>query len=75
VQRGRGAPGSAVCEGKPALDVRTGELADACFPDQEFDVVYMNEVIEHIVDPVALMREVHRVLRPAVWRCFAPETP
>jgi SAM-dependent methyltransferase len=47
-----------------ALDVRTGELIDARFPDHEFDVVYMNEVIEHIVAPADLMREVHRVLRP-----------
>jgi SAM-dependent methyltransferase len=46
------------------LDVRTGELAEAGFAEGEFDVVYMNEVIEHIIDPVALLREVHRVLRP-----------
>jgi len=46
------------------LDVRTGELAQAGFPDAAFDVAYMNEVIEHVGDPVALLREVHRVLRP-----------
>jgi SAM-dependent methyltransferase len=46
------------------LDVRPGELFDAAFGDGEFDVVYMNEVIEHLVEPVALMREVRRVLRP-----------
>jgi SAM-dependent methyltransferase len=46
------------------LDVRTGELFDAGFADGEFDVVHMNEVLEHVVDPVELMREVHRVLRP-----------
>lgn len=46
------------------LDVRAGELRDARFPSGEFDVVYMNEVIEHIVDPVELMTEVRRVLRP-----------
>jgi 2-polyprenyl-3-methyl-5-hydroxy-6-metoxy-1,4-benzoquinol methylase len=46
------------------LDVRTGEIFDADLEDGEFDVVYSNEVIEHVVEPLALMREVHRVLRP-----------
>ncbi len=46
------------------LDVHTGELFDAGFPDGEFDVVYMNEVIEHIVEPLELLKEIHRVLRP-----------
>jgi len=46
------------------LDVRCGELAGAGFARESFDVVYMSEVIEHIVDPVALMRDVHDVLRP-----------
>lgn len=46
------------------LDVRCGELSEAGFPEQFFDVVYMNEVIEHVLRPVDLMREVHRVLRP-----------
>ncbi len=46
------------------LDVRAGELSTAAFPAESFDVVYMNEVIEHVVDPVELLTEVRRVLRP-----------
>ncbi len=46
------------------LDVRTGELSAQGLPDGAFDVVYANEVIEHVVDPVELLTEVRRVLRP-----------
>lgn len=46
------------------LDVFLGQLHEAAHPDASFDAVVMREVIEHIVDPVALLREVHRVLRP-----------
>jgi SAM-dependent methyltransferase len=46
------------------LDVRTGDLFEAELPAEEFDVVYMNEVIEHVVEPVPLLAEVRRVLRP-----------
>ena len=34
------------------------------FADAEFDVVWAGETIEHVVDPVAWMAEVRRVLRP-----------
>jgi SAM-dependent methyltransferase len=45
------------------LDVFTGELADAAYPDGHFDVVVMDDLIEHVADPSALVRESHRVLR------------
>jgi SAM-dependent methyltransferase len=45
------------------LDVFTGALADAAFPDGAFDLVTMFEVLEHMRDPGAALREANRVLR------------
>jgi methionine biosynthesis protein MetW len=35
------------------------------YPDESFDAVTCLDVIEHVLDPRRLLREIHRVLRPA----------
>ncbi|MBI4353880.1 MAG: class I SAM-dependent methyltransferase [Candidatus Omnitrophica bacterium] len=44
--------------------VVVNELAEAGFPDGWFDAVTVWHVLEHVLDPVALLREVARVVSP-----------
>jgi 2-polyprenyl-3-methyl-5-hydroxy-6-metoxy-1,4-benzoquinol methylase len=46
------------------LKVYEGELASHRFPDHSFDAITMNHVIEHVHDPVSLMGECLRLLKP-----------
>lgn len=41
-----------------------GKLESANYAGEFFDVVYCSEVIEHLVDPMTLLREIGRILRP-----------
>lgn len=44
--------------------VHLGDLAAIGLPAATYDAITMNHVIEHVHDPVALLAECHRLLRP-----------
>ena len=46
------------------FEVFEGELHDAAFPAQHFDVITAAELLEHLIDPQPLLHEVARLLRP-----------
>jgi SAM-dependent methyltransferase len=46
------------------VPVYLGSLDQAAFRDEEFDVVAMNHVLEHVHDPLRLLGECKRVLKP-----------
>ena len=43
--------------------IYVGELAEAAYPDEYFDVVVMHHVIEHMEDPLGAILEVWRILK------------
>jgi SAM-dependent methyltransferase len=40
------------------------------FPDRSFDIVYASNLLHHLPDPTACIREMHRVLKPGGQACF-----
>lgn len=46
------------------VEARVGRLEDMAFASESIDAVTMHHVIEHVFDPVSLMREVRRILKP-----------
>ena len=45
-------------------DIFCGELPDADFLENSFDVVTMWHVLEHVGDPKKYLEEIHRILKP-----------
>ncbi|HWR58584.1 MAG TPA: class I SAM-dependent methyltransferase [Thermodesulfovibrionales bacterium] len=56
------APLAAATAIRSGLDVKQGFLEHINYPDNHFDVITMFEVIEHVKEPVDLLRECHRIL-------------
>jgi SAM-dependent methyltransferase len=50
-------------EDGPAVD-DVGSAESLPYPDASFDLVLCTQVLEHLDDPLAAIREMHRVLRP-----------
>ncbi len=51
-------------EKKYNLTVHLGTLENISFADNTFDAIIMNHVIEHIINPIALISECYRILKP-----------
>jgi SAM-dependent methyltransferase len=49
---------------RDTADVRSGDLLDAGFDAESFDVVTMYETLEHVYHPKATLEEARRILKP-----------
>jgi SAM-dependent methyltransferase len=70
MEMGWGAFGTEIASGafdqlaKLGVNSFCGKLESANYAGEFFDVVYCSEVIEHLLDPTTLLREIARILRP-----------
>ncbi len=53
----------------PLAEVKA-DITSLPFPDNSFDVVFCNHVLEHIPDDQKAMRELFRVMKPGGWGIF-----
>ena len=66
-----GSPSAVEQAARHGRDVRLADVADPLpFPDASFDAVVLKDLLEHVADPVAVVAETRRLLRPG-GRVFA----
>jgi SAM-dependent methyltransferase len=53
----------------PIADIHF-DLHKAPFPDNNFDVILCNHVLEHVEDADQCMRELYRIMKPGGWGIF-----
>jgi len=53
------------------LDIRVGTLEQQHFPDNDFEVVYLGDVVEHLLHPKEVLGEIRRILKPNGVVAFA----
>jgi SAM-dependent methyltransferase len=49
---------------EPNVRLVVGDVYALDFPDDTFDVVHAHQVLQHLSDPAAALREMHRICRP-----------
>jgi SAM-dependent methyltransferase len=49
---------------RAGFDVHEGYLSDARYPDGQFDVITLFEIVEHLRDPIEVVAECARILKP-----------
>lgn len=60
-------PAAVAAAQRRGLPVSHGSLPRTEWPEGSFAAVTLNHVIEHVHDPVAAFREIHRLLQPGGW--------
>ncbi len=58
-------PGGVVATRARGVPVRLGTLEEQHFPPDSFDAVHSAHVLEHVYDPLSLLHECGRILKPA----------
>ncbi len=58
------AKSEAATRGQANVDFAVGDIHDLAFPDASFDVVHAHQVLQHVAEPVAALREMRRVCKP-----------
>jgi len=53
----------------PLADVKA-DICNLPFPDNSYDVILCNHVLEHIPNDTLAMKELYRVLKPGGWGVF-----
>lgn len=54
----------AATEGVTNVRFEVGNIYNLDFPDESFDAIFSNNVLEHISEPVKVLEEMRRVLKP-----------
>lgn len=52
------------CESKGLGHVTVGDVCDLPYPDASFDLILATDIIEHVDDDTAALREIQRVIKP-----------